>query len=90
MTVIYFYYRTAMFQEKELAVKIICIDKLPERVRTKFLPRELEILKEVRHPNIIHAYKIFVYPRRIFIFMERIKNGTLFHILRVCMVVWFL
>lgn len=78
-----------MFKGEELAVKIICRDKLPEDIKTKFLPRELEILTEVRHPNIIHVCKIFVYPRRTFIFMELIQRGDLLRIMRVCMVQLF-
>lgn len=69
----------------EIAVKIIKIDKLSMQFRNKFLPRELDILTKVEHPNIVHVCKIFIYPKRIYIFMELIQKDLLQVLREVCM-----
>ena len=38
---------------KEFAVKIIDRDRAPTDFVTKFLPRELDIIRTLDHPNII-------------------------------------
>jgi serine kinase len=38
---------------KEFAVKIIDRDKAPADFVSKFLPRELEIIRTLDHPNIV-------------------------------------
>lgn len=75
----------------EIAVKIIRIDRLSMEFKTKFLPREIDILTKVEHPNIVHVYKIFLYPKRIYIFMELVQRDLIRVIRQVCMTlsIWY-
>lgn len=61
---------------KELAVKIIDLTKTSEKYRVRFLPREMRILQQVHHKNIIRMFEMSQSQKRIFIFMELAQNGT--------------
>ena len=69
---------TALNKKGEIcAVKMINLDKVSDKFKVKFLPRELSALIAVRHENIIKIYDIFKSRRRIYIFMEFASNGTI-------------
>lgn len=40
--------------------------------------REINILKQVRHPNIIQLYEIIETPKQLFLVMEYVSEGELF------------
>ncbi len=51
---------------KEFAVKIIDRDKAPSDFVSKFLPRELDIIRTLDHPNIVkvkfkNTLKFYIY-----------------------------
>jgi len=52
------------------AVKVIDLQKMSDRTRTKFLPREIETLIKAKHENLIQVYDIFRADSKMFIFME--------------------
>ena len=56
--------------EQTIAVKIIDCELNSEDYRYKFLPRELYVLKKLRHPFITTIYDIFTIGNRLFVFME--------------------
>lgn len=41
----------------EVAIKIVDRKKAPHDFVNKFLPRELTLLREVRHDNIVHVHE---------------------------------
>lgn len=43
----------------------------------KFLPRELEVLRTVRHPNVVRTHRIYVTPYTVHVFMDYCENGDL-------------
>jgi len=43
----------------------------------KFLPRELEVLRTVRHPNVVRTHRIYVTPYTVYVFMDYCENGDL-------------
>lgn len=59
------------------AVKVMDLEKCSEKFRSKFLPRELSILTQVKHPNVIYIFDIFRANNKIYIFMELAPNGTI-------------
>ena len=59
------------------AVKIMELDKVSEKFKQKFLPRELAALMAIKHENVIRVYDIIKSGGRIFIFMEFAPNGDL-------------
>lgn len=64
-------------KEEMSAVKIMDLDKCGEKFKQKFLPRELSVLIQVRHVNVIKVFDIFRMSGRIYIFMEFAPNGTI-------------
>ena len=44
---------------RKVALKIISPSKAPANFQEKFLPRELEVLKMLDHPNIVRLYEVF-------------------------------
>lgn len=76
-------YRVINPDNKELAVKIIDLNKTSQNYRVKFLPRELDILSRLHHRNIAKIYEIIQLPKLIYIFMEYTPNGTVADFLRV-------
>jgi len=43
----------------------------------KFLPREMEVLGSVRHPNVVRTHQIYVSPSYVHVFMDYCENGDL-------------
>ena len=50
---------------KKVAVKIINQKKAPKDFLQKFLPRELEIMKTLKHPNIVELYEVFSFGYKV-------------------------
>ena len=50
---------------KKVALKIINRKKAPKDFQQKFLPRELEVMKLIDHPNIIHLYEIMQFGGKV-------------------------
>ncbi|KAF8794628.1 testis-specific serine/threonine-protein kinase 1-like [Argiope bruennichi] len=69
--------RSAVYEGEEVAVKVITRDKLSHEFATKFLPREIEVLSKINHENIVKVYKIFNFPKKVYIFMELIRDDLL-------------
>lgn len=64
--------------KKKVAIKIIDQTKATDEVLQKFLPRELEILPLLDHPNIIKTFKILhTRDKKIFIVMELGMQGNM-------------
>lgn len=59
------------------AVKVIDPELMQPLERDKFLPRELESLKKIRHPHVLEIFDIFKSNKKIYIFMEFSPNGDL-------------
>lgn len=70
-------YRVVSSKGRELAVKAINLSKTSENYRTKFLPRELTILKRIKHINICKTHEILQVADRIFIVMQFCSRGTI-------------
>lgn len=60
-----------------VAVKVINLEQVGDEYRARFLPRELEALISIHHPNAIAIYDIIRAGGKVFIFMEFAPNGDL-------------
>jgi len=60
-----------------VACKIIDKKKAAKDFVTKFLPRELDILRRMNHDNVMKVVDIFDFPTKVFIMMEMADNGDL-------------
>lgn len=72
--------RLAYSSKHRANTAVKCIDKrnAPDDFVKKFLPRELEILPRLSHPNIVKVYEILaVSDGRVFIIMDHASKGDL-------------
>ena len=69
-------------QDEFTAVKVMDLSKMNKKFKSKFLPRELAALIEVKHPNIIQVFDIFRSNQKIYIFMEFAGGGDIAHYLK--------
>ena len=60
---------------KEIAMKII--NKSSKKIDTSKIKEEVNILKELNHPNILKYYDYIETNTKLYIIMEDLKGGTL-------------
>ncbi|XP_046398724.1 testis-specific serine/threonine-protein kinase 3-like isoform X2 [Ischnura elegans] len=73
------------FSEKhgcDVAVKIVAKYNAPSDYLSKFLPREVNVVKGLSHPNIIHFFEAIETTHRVYIVMEYASNGSLLDVIR--------
>ncbi|XP_049288178.1 testis-specific serine/threonine-protein kinase 4-like [Anopheles funestus] len=66
----------------KVAIKILSKTSASAHVAQKHVPRELEVIRTLRHPNIIHFYEIIETNMRYYIVMQYGENGTLLELMR--------
>jgi tRNA A-37 threonylcarbamoyl transferase component Bud32 len=71
--------RYRQLADKEIAVKIIALDKVPEVWRDKCLRQELRIVRKLQHPHIVKVWDIIKTRRNVFIFMDLAENNSVLH-----------
>ncbi|XP_072535279.1 testis-specific serine/threonine-protein kinase 6-like [Salminus brasiliensis] len=82
-------------QRKRVAIKIIELRQHSRQYRSKYLCRELEIIKTAKHPHIIEVHEIMVRRGHVFIVMEpaatdlHVKICELHHIPSAQAKTWF-
>ena len=70
--------------DKKVALKIINRKKAPKDFQTRFLPRELDILRRIKHPNIVQLLEDFETNNELYLVMELVKGGDLFDAIARC------
>lgn len=65
-----------------MAVKIVSKFTAPADYLKKFLPREIEVVKGLKHPNLIRFLQAIETTHRVYIIMEYAENGSLLDIIR--------
>ena len=63
--------------KEERAVKVFRKDLTTLQANEK-LKKEIEILKQVNHPNIIRIYEFFEEEKRLFVVLEKCQGGEVF------------
>ncbi|KAF7412595.1 hypothetical protein HZH66_001491 [Vespula vulgaris] len=66
----------------QVAIKIISKFQAPGDYLKKFLPREIEVVKGLKHPNLIRFLQAIETTHRVYIIMEYAQNGSLLDIIR--------
>jgi len=64
-------------EKSHFACKIICKRKAPKDFVTKFMPREMEVIKKLDHDNVVRLKSVFEFESKVYIFMELAENGDL-------------
>ncbi|KAH9409619.1 PREDICTED: testis-specific serine/threonine-protein kinase 2-like [Rhagoletis zephyria] len=72
----------ATYKGKPAAVKVINLEKTSDDYRIKFLPRELYIIKKIRHRYIVKVIDIYVIANSVFVFMELADGGDFLDLLQ--------
>lgn len=70
------------YHQRLVAIKIISKFRTPEDYVQEFLPRELEVVRGLQHPNLIRFYQSIETTHRVFIIMEYAENGSLLDLIR--------
>ncbi|KAJ8954173.1 hypothetical protein NQ318_005768 [Aromia moschata] len=68
--------------EGSVAIKIVSKFSAPADYLKKFLPREIQVVKGLRHPNLIRFLQAIETTHRVYIVMEYAENGSLLDIIR--------
>ena len=61
----------------DVAIKIVNRKIAPKDFLKRFLPRELEIIGQINHPNICKFYEVLDIGEKVFIIMEHAPKGDL-------------
>ncbi|XP_064459945.1 uncharacterized protein LOC135370174 isoform X2 [Ornithodoros turicata] len=69
--------RMAVKNGMTYAVKIVPKHLAPREYVTHFLPRELDIIPKLQHPNIVQVFDILDVRQKVFIVMEMATKGDL-------------
>jgi len=68
---------------KHIAIKVINKKTAPKDFLEKFLPRELDIIRKITHPNIVQTYEIITINHKVFIALEWAGRGDLLAYVRL-------
>lgn len=63
---------------EKVAVKVLEKSKICDVADVERVTREIHILKQIRHPNLIQLYEIIETPKQLFLVMEYVSEGELF------------
>lgn len=66
--------RNVFFQ---IAIKIMEKHGATEQFLKKFLPREMQALQQLRHPNLLRVYRLVETPDQVYFMLEMAQNGDL-------------
>lgn len=66
----------------QVAIKIVSKFQAPGEYLKKFLPREIEVVKGLRHPHLIRFLQAIETTHRVYIIMEYAQNGSLLDAIR--------
>ncbi|XP_053666040.1 testis-specific serine/threonine-protein kinase 4-like [Anopheles marshallii] len=70
-------------RNKTVAIKIMSKAQLKEQVLNKYVQRELDAIRSLRHEHIINFYEIIETNMRIYIVMQYAENGSLLQLVRM-------
>ncbi|XP_054278614.1 testis-specific serine/threonine-protein kinase 3-like [Macrosteles quadrilineatus] len=68
--------------QDQVAIKIVSKFQAPKDYLLRFLPREIEVVKGLRHPNLIKFLQAVETTHRVYIVMEYAEKGSLLDIIR--------
>jgi len=68
----------------KIALKIINKKTAPKDFLEKFLPREMEVMKQIKHPNLIRLFELFQISSKLYFVLEWAGHGDLLQYIRLC------
>ncbi|CAH2008397.1 unnamed protein product [Acanthoscelides obtectus] len=68
---------------KKLACKVVRKKDAGDAFITKFLPRELKIVANIKHPNIVQVYQVIDTKQSVYMLMDFCEKGDLLEYIRM-------
>ena len=62
----------------QVAVKVLEKERIVDKGDIKRVTREIQILKHIRHPNVVHLLEVIEKPKHIYLVTEHVSGGELF------------
>lgn len=72
---------THVLTGEKVAVKVLEKSRIKERKDIERISREIKILKQVHHPNVVQLYEIIETDTDLYLVMEFAQSGELFEII---------
>lgn len=72
------YYGKNLVTQESVAIKVIKKDQVKKEGLMEQIKREIEIMRLVRHPNVVELKEVMATKSRIFFVLEYVKGGELF------------
>nr|CAI5868159.1 unnamed protein product [Callosobruchus analis] len=69
--------------QKKFACKVVRKKEAGDGFISKFLPRELKILGNIKHPNIVQVHQIIDMKHAVYMFMDYCEKGDLLEYIRM-------
>lgn len=64
-----------------MAVKVLEKSRIKDRKDVERISREIKILKQLHHPNVVQIYEIIETEKDLYLVMEHIGGGELFDLI---------
>lgn len=71
------YRATELGYTNKVACKVINKKKASKDFVTKFLPREISIVRSIHHPHIVSVYSVVELNDQVYMFMDYCEKGDL-------------
>lgn len=68
---------------RRVAIKIINKKKAPKDFQTRFLPRELDLMKKIKHQYIIEMFEILHFNGKVYLILEMAGHGDLLEYIKL-------
>ena len=65
----------------QVAVKVLEKSKIKDRKDVERISREIKILKQLHHPNVVQIYEIIETDKDLYLVMEYASGGELFELI---------
>ena len=66
---------------KQVAVKVLEKSKIKDKKDVERISREIKILKQLHHPNVVQIYEIIETDKDLYLVMEFASGGELFELI---------
>ena len=65
----------------QVAVKVLEKSRIKEKKDVERISREIKILKQLHHPNVVQIYEIIETEQDLYLVMEFVQGGELFDLI---------
>ena len=70
-----------IIDELQVAVKVLEKSRIKDKKDVERISREIKILKQLHHPNVVQIYEIIETENDLYLVMEFVQGGELFDLI---------